>query len=265
MNKDRLLKLASDPKFISGIYNYCDRWCERCRFTDRCLNYAIGQEEGHHDIENLSPEAFAETISGIFNATSEMLSEMAEEQGIDLEAGDTEEIQQRLRKRREDANNHPCAKAAMQYTKAVKEWFDNSEHSFKEKEDELNSELQLEIPDTNPYEESEEILDAVEIIRWHQHQIYVKIMRALQGKWEDEIEELKDMPKDSDGSAKVALIAIDNSIAAWEKLRTELTDEEDSILDIIIHLDKLRKDLEAEFPDARSFIRPGFDEPEKYG
>jgi hypothetical protein len=37
MDRHGLLKLASDPKFIPGIYNYCDRWCERCRFTSRCL------------------------------------------------------------------------------------------------------------------------------------------------------------------------------------------------------------------------------------
>src|SRR4029450_3375593 len=27
------------PKFIAGIYNYCDRWCERCRFQSRCRLY----------------------------------------------------------------------------------------------------------------------------------------------------------------------------------------------------------------------------------
>ncbi|MCB0550950.1 MAG: hypothetical protein KDD19_25495 [Phaeodactylibacter sp.] len=29
---------------IPGIYNYCDRWCERCSFTSRCLLYAQEQE-----------------------------------------------------------------------------------------------------------------------------------------------------------------------------------------------------------------------------
>ena len=33
MDKNDLLKLATDPKYIPGIYNYCDRWCERCPFT----------------------------------------------------------------------------------------------------------------------------------------------------------------------------------------------------------------------------------------
>ena len=27
--------------FIPGVFNYCDRWCERCPFSSRCRVYAI--------------------------------------------------------------------------------------------------------------------------------------------------------------------------------------------------------------------------------
>lgn len=39
----RLSRLVEDKKLISGIYNYCDRWCERCPQTARCLNFKMGQ------------------------------------------------------------------------------------------------------------------------------------------------------------------------------------------------------------------------------
>ena len=45
MNKEELKKLAADPNHIPGIYNYCDRWCERCSFTSRCLNYKMSEEK----------------------------------------------------------------------------------------------------------------------------------------------------------------------------------------------------------------------------
>ncbi len=32
-------------RFITGIYNYCDYWCERCAFTRRCRNYASDRAE----------------------------------------------------------------------------------------------------------------------------------------------------------------------------------------------------------------------------
>ena len=31
-------------RFITGIYNYCDYWCERCHFTRQCRNYAEDPE-----------------------------------------------------------------------------------------------------------------------------------------------------------------------------------------------------------------------------
>ena len=30
-----------DQGFIPGVYNYCDRWCERCPFASRCRSYAM--------------------------------------------------------------------------------------------------------------------------------------------------------------------------------------------------------------------------------
>ena len=42
MDKDWIKGMAKNPDFIPGIYNYCDRWCERCAFTARCMNFAMG-------------------------------------------------------------------------------------------------------------------------------------------------------------------------------------------------------------------------------
>jgi hypothetical protein len=36
--------------FIVGIFNYCDRWCERCAFTSRCRVFAdVAEMEASHD------------------------------------------------------------------------------------------------------------------------------------------------------------------------------------------------------------------------
>ncbi len=85
-------------------------------------------------------------------------------------------------------------------------------------------------------------------------------MRALHGKFEDRYEMPDDIPKDSDGSAKIALIATDRSISAWGKLLKHLPKSEDEILEILVLLERLRNMTEKEFPDARKFVRPGFDE-----
>jgi len=88
-------------------------------------------------------------------------------------------------------------------------------------------------------------------------------MRALHGELEDRFELPDDFPKDSDGSAKVALIAIDRSIAAWGKMLKYFPDQEDELLNILVKLEQLRRNSEKVFPNARTFIRPGFDEIDK--
>jgi hypothetical protein len=100
------------------------------------------------------------------------------------------------------------------------------------------------------------------VIQWYQYQIAVKLMRALSCRddgWEDE-PEMADFPRDSDGSAKVALIGIDRSIAAWRLVQLSLPERCESIVPLILQLDRLRKRVEKHFPEARDFVRPGFDE-----
>ena len=65
--------------------------------------------------------------------------------------------------------------------------------------------------------------------------------------------------RDSSGSAKVALIAIERSLAAWVAMREMFPEETDSMLEILLHLDRLRRSVKRKFPRAKSFKRPGFD------
>ena len=40
----KLKEHTNNPQNTEGIYNSCDRWCEKCPFTSRCLNYKIYEE-----------------------------------------------------------------------------------------------------------------------------------------------------------------------------------------------------------------------------
>ena len=84
-------------------------------------------------------------------------------------------------------------------------------------------------------------------------------MRALSSRKEEDSEG-NYVPKDSDGLAKVALIGIDRSIAGWRLMQLSLSDRSESIVPLILQLDRLRNNLEKSFPQAQDFIRPGLDE-----
>ncbi len=91
MDKEELLKRAKDPKYIPGIYNYCDRWCERCQFTSRCLNCTLVEEQFSDLQENDElNEAFWQRFSEMLQNTLAMVKEMAKEEGIDIDSIDTE-------------------------------------------------------------------------------------------------------------------------------------------------------------------------------
>jgi hypothetical protein len=261
MDKEQIKKLAGDPNYIPGIYNYCDRWCERCSQTSRCMVFTLSEDEftdpETHDIRN---KKFWQNLEETFQVTRELLKELAEKEGIDLDALDLEEGADEERVKDETANNHECSRSAKDYGKIVNSWFETAKDLFEEKEGELIMKVKLEIPDIDPLGEASSLSNAVEVIRWYQYQIYVKMMRALRGGLDESTKGEDKFPRDSDGSAKVALIGLDRSIAAWGEILKNFPEREDELLDILLHLDRLRRKVEAEFPAARAFVRPGFDD-----
>jgi hypothetical protein len=261
MKTKDLLELAGDPRFIEGIYNYCDRWCERCAFTARCLLYAQEQtDDNDPEANDINNEAFWEKLKSIFEQTSEMLTEMARERGIDLDSLDLADAGLREQRLQEKTEAHELSQAAGQYAKMVNQWFDREsstiEQTFAPKE------ADLPLVDFDLQEKLERVDDAISIIRWYQFQIAVKIMRGLMR--DDDDDEDSDLEsvrqRDSDGSVKVALIGMDRSLGAWGRLKEDLPVLADAILPLLVDLEQLRRATEHEFPNARSFLRAGFDE-----
>jgi hypothetical protein len=197
------------------------------------LVYATEQEDNDSpQSRDMNNEAFWKKLASIFQETREMIAEWAREAGVDL-AKLVPEDNTRHHRKRQIVDNHPLAKAGKNYANAASEWF-------------------------RQFDQAIDNEDAREVIQWYQYQIAVKTIRALSGRRE-ELEDNFESSKDSDGSAKVALIGIDRSIAGWRLMQLSLPERADSIVPLILQLERLRLSLEQSFPDARDFIRPGFD------
>jgi len=150
------------------------------------------------------------------------------------------------------------------YAKSVDQWFNSNEYLFFEKEAEVNR-IRIISSQRNPIQEAEDINDAVEILRWYQWQIHVKLERAIDSLSAEEPLDNGEFPKDSDGSAKVALIGIDRSMSAWKVLLTAFPGQTKQILSFIKILEHIKNGVETQFPNARDFIRPGFDDNKAQG
>lgn len=275
MDKNELIQLAANRDLVSGIYNYCDRWCERCPFTARCLVFATEKADGAFDdseIDDINNAKFWQKLESTFKQVRQMIVEWAEEEGIDLEALEGDAFLAEREQQRVDAKEHRLSLSARRYARMVQKWF----------EQELAIERSVHDDTTgtaNSAEEDIDVSDAIEVIRWYQFFIPSKIFRALIG-FERQTSAGELVPENlgeaaasadgetlaqisenhSDGSAKIALIAIDRSLNAWRMLQLSLPEKTDSILPMLVKLDRLRQATEAVFPRARDFIRPGFDE-----
>ena len=98
------------------------------------------------------------------------------------------------------------------------------------------------------------------VVTWFYSLIYVKIRRAVRGLAGADAGG-RDWPADHDGSAKVALLGVERSQDAWlqiiERGHATWSDAEPFIRQLLW----MRDEIERIFPNARAFVRPGFDEP----
>ena len=240
--KEKIKTLPLEKDHIPGIYNYCDRWCERCSFTARCASFSLGSDLNLEE-NDLSNKAFWDNLAAMFCATSELFTELAQEHGFDPANEPIEPINFE-----EDAS-HPLIAIAEDYTMKSTRWMNENSTLFQEKESQLFSIGNKDLVALN---------DALEVIRWYQLFIPAKIKRAFFSF--NEPEEMNEAMYDGNGSAKIALIAIERSIEAYSVLLNLVKETEDEILQFMIALSKMKKELELIFPEAQSFVRPGFDE-----
>ena len=260
IKKEDLVALSEGERFISGIYNYCDRWCERCSFTSRCMHFAASKK-AHSELESFDIEndAFWRGLSETFQVTLEWVEELAKREGIDLSAIDVEAQGQQDAYDDAVAEAHSCCRMGKTYSNKVDEWFDAVAADTPETEDRGETNSPADSVDVDPAGVNASCHDALAVVRWYQHHIFVKLMRAVRGQLREEEQSWDEFAKDSDGSAKVALIGIERSIAAWGELRRCFFQHQREIADILVLLEALRRNVEDAFPAARDFIRPGFD------
>jgi len=251
-------------KFIDGIYNYCDRWCERCGFTTHCRNFEITGKLSSEQLD-INNAAFWDLIGTNFKQAIELLYEEAKKHGIDLNNAMTaeegtayEEKQSFLKSAVED---NQLSKLGKQYLKKAMAFTDKSE-GLVDKTRELIDHLHLGITtEEDVVHTVAGIGDYFEIIQWYLFFINAKLNRALHGKLEgEEWQGENGYQKDSDGSAKIALVAIDRSMGAWKGLYSSLPSSEDTALECLSLLSQLKQKVLVEFPKAMEFKRPGFDD-----
>jgi hypothetical protein len=234
---DRLVARAADPRLIPGIYNYCDGRCPRCSFTERCLTFLDSRE-----LESAAvPSSIADMVDASLRRTLGILTEVARREGIDLEDITKDEDVNAIE---DDAGRQlrdPLAACARRYGELAWRIAQALEPVVAERGDAA-------------------VVDAVDTIEWFSTLIRAKIRRAICARPEG-AEEHDGVQTDHNGSAKIALLGIAESRAAWGVLMEAGKATADGVpAQAVKMLDSLDRDVRARFPRAMEFVRPGFDD-----
>ena len=219
--------------FIVGVYNYCDRWCERCAFTSRCQLFADSAkydalaagalkaiaEAAPHPSDVREVPAWLEAILAGFDSDETSLEKIPDPDPLPPALADIVE-------------------RAHDYRRDVRHWF-AAKHDDGHRDHD----------------------DPLATIGWFSTLLSAKIYRAITGL--SDFDGDREFPPDHEGSCKVALLGIDRSIAAWRDVVALRTAAAEDVAPFIQALERLRADLQHAMPRALAFVRPGFDEPEE--
>ncbi len=237
--KKRISDISEGADLIPGIYNYCDRWCERCTMAKHCSIYYLEQSDTKSE---LSLKNSTDRISDIFSITMEMMQDISSELGIDFNDIADFKIPEHIPNKTE--------KIAIKYGKEVMLWLSNQNKFFNNYCENIlliDEELALKIG------------DQLEIISWYSSVIGAKIHRAMSNLSLD-FEESKSDIEDKRGSAKVAIVSIEKSMDAFKFILNNIEEQEIDSLKFLAMLSKIKRHINELFPTAVDFVRPGFDD-----
>lgn len=261
MDKNELLREAQNENQISGIYNLCDRWCEKCKYTSRCLTFTINQKRFRDGILSPAIPEFWEQIHSLLNATKELLDDYIrlhkipmptekEQKEIDAQRS---EVDRKIKSNHLVVESEKYFKDVVGFMKEQNHFLPKIEESDEESEEE-NSEQK-----TGLFDPRRDIIkEAIEIIIYYSPFMYVKIARTMHGIFDNEDKE-NDYMGDILVSSRLVVVAIERSMAAWHILFNEYKPQHENVIEFLLKLNDLKKGIEALIPEVKTYKRPYFD------
>jgi hypothetical protein len=242
---------GNSRRFIPGVYNYCDRWCERCRFQMRCR---------------------------VFRDVQRYEEALARGSVPDAAADDADEIPDRPRTASEEldwktllaeANRPPTREeraALHERERRVASLVQRDRLTTASREcDELALRLLPSLTAIIAARDDPALTVALETISRFTYMISIKTRRAVHGWYEvkEDAKEDDDLDDDSlndvHGTVKLVRLILRETCGAWTIVQQAGLAEGAPAL-MIERLRRLDAALAERFPRAMTFKRPGWDE-----
>jgi hypothetical protein len=232
---------------IPGLHFFCDHRCWRCALAHRCqVPLRMAQDPPRPDRPRLnSPAArVADVVMASLYVTVEqvgIVAEMAARSPAPSERADpAPACLPPPADRRNDADKDPLVVSAKEYASGSLRVLQALRPRLVRNSDEISC-------------------DAADRLEETCITVASKIHRAISSALEADAD-AQDLQGDANGSAKVALLLIDESRRAWRELmRPGRAVGNGAPARYVAMLDRLEAGLHERFPRALEFVRPGFD------
>lgn len=258
---------------ISGIYNYCDRWCEKCTYTNRCLLF---KQEAEREIKHIlrdenknDAEVLAKDLSDDFKEAFDHINKFMDEEDEEYEEfeknssdfDDEEEDDDDESFFKEEINDDGRPSAFLK--NADNPLILHSEKLFKDfykYYDVLKSKYPEELDEKNPENFLQQNLDT---LGWYTPQIHVKIRMCFWNKHnlsKSKDPELIEIDEEMfNVSARIAFVGIENCINALNSLHQQKIAMQSETIYLLTTTRQIKEMFVEEFPTGLTYRRPYFD------
>lgn len=253
-------------KMIQDIYAYCDRWCEKCAFGSRCQGFVSNknstkEERVEKDEQN---RQFWDRVQQLSLEANDFIEKNAKVKGVDLLAFEGIPHQVKFDLFQRKAVSNKVLKAGRQYEDRVDDWLDKltEQNRLVIVETAMGGAYQVKTSLKNGFS-ADWVNQMLGVLLRYQLQLYLKISRGYysKGKAEENTESSREAMVDSLGVVKETIELIDRSMAAWYVCMQAIPTQDDAEIEgILILLMRIKNNLMIAFPEAKGFVRPGFDE-----
>ncbi|MBN2639229.1 MAG: hypothetical protein JXR65_09120 [Bacteroidales bacterium] len=250
---------------ISDIYIYCDRWCERCAFGSLCEAYNVDDRVqrskplSFYDEEN---KLFWQSIDSHYDEVVDYLKKRSISMGASVDEFESMKVRSSFGLFHGKVIKNPLFPAGRTYEDMVDDLLDSLAESGKiqMKDMDPGSVFQF-VSDELPEEEIVLVNHWLAVVMRYQLQLFLKISRVfyIQGKEEQNSTEIEDLPS-ATGTAKTVKEMMSRSLVAWFLLKDYFPEVSLVTNGIMLHLYRMIRKVEADFPDVDDFVRIGLDE-----
>jgi len=236
---DELFKLAKSKKFKPGIYNFCDRWCEKCKDTEKCFLYAQEmQKRVRNMMKGKDNNDWLEEIKHTFEITKKLIERDLQKEGINSQ----KILEEKPKESWDDnADKHydkvQCLVKAKKYTKEAANFLNN----FHKNRFQYYSRIGMEVS-------FDDIKDEIETIALYHTFLPIKIWRTLYERecyQREKDKGLKNLiKKDFKKFCFLVMKCINKSIKAWRNLAEKREEFSETAKKFLSLLDSLNKEFE---------------------